>query len=284
MDEGLYESVITAELLERRLDGLVHVAPEISTVDAADQTHVLTRHLAAAISQKLAAERDSESRLAVTNELLAVINSPEQAVQERFARTSRRALPARPGRVVRLGARPKTPLNDAALLTNAHGEPSLASELKAEIDSADSIDLLCAFVMWRGVRLLEAPLAAARQAGIPFRVVTTTYIGGTEREALDRLVRDFGAEVKVQYDAARTRLHAKAWLFRRNTGFDTAYVGSSNLSTSALLDGVEWNVRLSSSATPALLQKFEATFDSYWNGSEFEIYDPIATGTGWTTP
>ena len=105
----------------------------------------------------------------------------------------------------------------------------MASELRAEIDSADSIDLLCAFVMWHGVRLIEGELATARDAGIPIRVVTTTYIGGTEREALDRLVRDFGAEVKVQYDAKRTRLHAKAWLFGRDTGFDTAYVGSSNL-------------------------------------------------------
>ena len=87
--------------------------------------------------------------------------------------------------------------------------------------------------MWRGLRLLETPLQRAREAGIPIRVITTTYIGGTEREALDRLVRDFGAEVRIQYDAARTRLHAKAWLFRRKTGFDTAYVGSSNLSTSA---------------------------------------------------
>ena len=111
-------------------------------------------------------------------------------------------------------------------------------------------------------------------ADVPFRVVTTTYIGGTEREALDRLVRDYGAEVKVQYDAARTRLHAKAWLFHRNTGFDTAYVGSSNLSTSALLEGVEWNVRLATAATPSLMQKFKATFDSYWNSSEFEDYVP----------
>ncbi len=104
--------------------------------------------------------------------------------------------------------------------------------------------------------------------------MTTTYIGGTQREALDRLVRDFGAEVKVQYDAKRTRLHAKAWLFGRNTGFDTAYVGSSNLTTSAMLEGVEWNVRLSKAATPSLMDKFRATFDAYWNSPEFESYDP----------
>jgi superfamily II DNA or RNA helicase/HKD family nuclease len=170
--------------------------------------------------------------------------------------------------------RPKTPLKDAALLTNAHGEPTLANELKAELDSADSVDLLCAFVMWRGVRLLAPALQRIVHDRIPLRVLTTTYIGGTEREALDRLVRDYGAQVKIQYDAARTRLHAKAWFFRRETGFDTAYVGSSNLSTSALLDGVEWNVRLSSQSTPALLQKFEATFDAYWNSPEFEPFDP----------
>ena len=99
-------------------------------------------------------------------------------------------------------------------------------------------------------------------------------MGATERAALDRLVRDFGADVKVQYDAQRTRLHAKAWLFRRNTGFDTAYVGSSNLSRAAMLDGVEWNVRLSSVSTPPLLRKFLATFDSYWNDPTFESYDP----------
>ena len=136
-------------------------------------------------------------------------------------------------------------------MTNAHGEPTLANELRAEIGSADSIDLLCAFVMWRGVRLLAPALELVRENAVPFRVLTTTYLGGTEREALDRLIRDYGAQVKVQYDAARTRLHAKAWLFRRDTGFDTAYVGSSNLSTSALLDGVEWNVRLSNRSTPS---------------------------------
>jgi superfamily II DNA or RNA helicase/HKD family nuclease len=178
----------------------------------------------------------------------------------------------------RYQVRPKTPLKDAAQLTNAHGEPTLANELKAEIDSADRIDLLCAFVMWRGVRLLAPALERVKVDAVPFRVVTTTYIGGTEREALDRLVREYGAEVKVQYDASRTRLHAKAWLFKRDTGFDSAYVGSSNLSTAALLDGVEWNVRLSKQSTPSLMQKFEATFDTYWNSAEFEPYLPDVDG------
>jgi superfamily II DNA or RNA helicase len=128
--------------------------------------------------------------------------------------------------------------------------------------------------MWPGLRLLEAELRDARDRAVPFRVVTTTYLGGTERAALDRLVRDYGAEVKVQYDARRTRLHAQAWLFRRHSGFDTAYIGSSNLSRAALLDGIEWNVRLSRVGTPTLLDKFLATFETYWNSDSFGSYDP----------
>ncbi len=127
--------------------------------------------------------------------------------------------------------------------------------MRAELASADEVDVVLAFVKWHGLRLLERELTELRERGVPLRVITTTYIGATERQALDRLVRDFGAEVKVHYDTQRTRLHAKAWLFRRATGFDTAYVGSSNLSRAALLDGVEWNVRLSSVATPALLEQ-----------------------------
>ncbi len=170
--------------------------------------------------------------------------------------------------------RPATPLSEAALLTNARGEPNLGAELRAELDTCDEADLLCAFVKWHGLRLLEAELTRLRERGTSLRVITTTYMGATERAALDRLVREFGAEVRVQYDDARTRLHAKAWMFRRQTGYDTAYVGSSNLSRAALLDGVEWNVRLSAVATPTLLDKFRLTFDSYWSDESFEHYDP----------
>ena len=160
------------------------------------------------------------------------------------------------------------------MLTNTRGEPNLGSEIKAELGTADEVDLLCAFVKWYGLRLLEPELRRLRARGAPFRVITTTYIGATDPNALDRLVRDFGADVKISYDSQRTRLHAKAWMFRRATTFDTAYVGSSNLSRAALLDGVEWNVRLSRVGTPALLEKFRATFDTYWNDPSFELYDP----------
>lgn len=270
---GIHESLVTAEL-QALLNGEAEREVVVARVDGADQAHVLTRHLSEAVHRRLASIKDPAKQLEVANQLLRTIEDPADTIIDPAALLeSVRPTPG-PGATSRWTRRPKTPLNDAALLTNAHGEPSLASELRAEIDSADSIDLLCAFVMWHGLRLIEEDLERAHGDGIPLRVITTTYIGGTERRALDRLVHDFGADVKVQYDAKRTRLHAKAWLFGRRTGFDTAYVGSSNLTTSAMLEGVEWNVRLSTAATPSLLDKFRATFDAYWNSPEFEAYDP----------
>lgn len=271
--DGLYESVITAELIAQ-IAAAPALESHIDEVDIADEVHVLTQHVAEAVGRRLGSASDRDERLRLTNEVLRLLESDGGPVAPPTRELLAMYPPAGPGVPPRYRLRPKAPLKDAALMTNAHGEPTLANELKAELDSADSVDLLCAFVMWRGVRLLAPALERVKHDSVPFRVLTTTYIGGTEREALDRLVRDYGAEVRVQYDAARTRLHAKAWLFRRDTGFDTAYVGSSNLSTSALLDGVEWNVRLSNHSTPSLLRKFEATFDAYWNSAEFERYDP----------
>lgn len=163
-------------------------------------------------------------------------------------------------------------------MTNARGEPTLAAELRAELVSADQVDLLCAFVKWQGLRLLESELRELKQRGTPVRVITSTYLGATDARALDALVNEFGAEVRVNYDINMTRLHAKAWLLHRNTGFHTAYVGSSNLSHAALVDGLEWNVRLSAIATPGPLDKFRNTFDSYWQNREFEPYRPNEDG------
>jgi HKD family nuclease len=171
------------------------------------------------------------------------------------------------------------PLGVGDLLVNARGEPGLGQILQSEIPSADRIDLLCAFIKWNGFRILEGALRAHLDRGRGLRVITTTYIGATERRAIDLLAK-LGAHVKVSYEIRTTRLHAKAWHFHRESAFSTAYVGSSNLSHSALLEGLEWNVRLSQAETPALLDKFRATFETYWEDVQFEDYDPRATASG----
>jgi HKD family nuclease len=137
------------------------------------------------------------------------------------------------------------------------------------------IDLLCAFIKWSGLRLLQETLAAHLAAGRPLRVLTTVYMGATDRRALDWLVAR-GAQLRVSTDTRRTRLHAKAWLFHRASGASTAYIGSSNLSSAALLDGLEWNVRLAALETPAMLAKFQSSFDAYWEEGEFEPYAATA--------
>lgn len=275
MREGIYESLVTASLTQAiaREPALIS---QHAAVDPVDQPAVLTRHVAKFLLERLEATKDPESRLALVHGLLESLTGERDTIGPGITELLHLARPEIPGGIPSSSRRPRTPLSDAALLTNAHGEPSLGAELRAEIETADRVDLLCAFVKWHGVRLLEPELKLLRDRGKPFRIVTTTYMGATERVALDRLVREFGAEVSVQYDALRTRLHAKAWHFHRDTGFDTAYVGSSNLSRAALLDGVEWNVRLSRIANPGLLNKFNATFDTYWNDPYFERYDPDA--------
>jgi superfamily II DNA or RNA helicase/HKD family nuclease len=274
MEPGIYDALVTQGLLEAvsRANGQVAV---LHGVGDADQPEVLARHVRDAVLRALGSTRDPNQRVALVNDLLERLAMRDDSLPDGQPQQLHSLHPpARPGATTYSEARPSTPLSDAALLTNSHGEPSLGPELRAEIDTSDEVDLICAFVKWYGLRLFERELQRLRLRDAPFRVITTTYMGATDRFALDRLVNDFGAEVKIQYDVNRTRLHAKAWLFRRNTGYDTAYVGSSNLSRAAMLDGIEWNVRLSRIGTPSLLNKFAATFDTYWNDTTFESYDP----------
>lgn len=168
--------------------------------------------------------------------------------------------------------RPGIPLSQSALLVNARDEYRIGYELKKEIQSADKIDFICSFIKWSGLRLLKDEIKKSIERGIEVRVITTVYMGASDKKAIDEL-QSMGAKVKVSYDTRRTRLHAKAWLFHRNTGYSTAYVGSSNLSASAQTDGLEWNVRISNIESPHLIQKFEASFESYWNSEEFKIYN-----------
>ncbi len=276
MEPGLYESLLT-QTVAARLAQLHEQDATLEPLDPSEAPRILSRHVSAAVERTLRTVTAPERRLEMVNRLLVVLEDADTVadpLRQLYSIEHRNRLQPAPMTSVR----PSTPLNDSALMTNSRGEPQLAGELRAEIDTSNAVDLLCAFVKWHGLRLLEEPLRRARERGILLRVITTTYMGATERSALDRLVREFGASVKVHYDTRRTRLHAKAWMFHRATGFDTAYVGSSNLSTAALLDGVEWNVRVSRTSTPDLLTKFAATFESYWNDPGFESYDPDEHG------
>ncbi len=168
---------------------------------------------------------------------------------------------------------PLTPLRDTVLMTNAKDQPSVGSEIAAEIESADRIDLVLAFIRWTGIRDLLDVLRRHTEAGKPLRVITTIYTGSTEQRALEAL-QDLGAEVRVSYDTSTTRLHAKAWMFHRASGFSTVYIGSSNLTFSAQVAGLEWNVRGSQRRNPELVDAFDRTFASYWADDHFEPFDP----------
>lgn len=190
---------------------------------------------------------------------------------------------------VRLGTpervRPSIPLRHSDLIVNGPQDLRIGREIKRELASADRVDVLVSFVKWSGfIELREAfrALNDRFHGKPPLRILTTTYMGATDPEALDAL-SNLGAEVRVSYDTRRTRLHAKAWLFHRDSGFSTGLIGSSNLSHAALRDGCEWNVRLSRVDNAAILRKFEATFAQYWDEGAFEPYNRDRFTTAMTT-
>lgn len=175
---------------------------------------------------------------------------------------------------------PLTGLRRPWLFTSARSDPSLLGELRAELGAVDRVDILVSFITWSGVRKLidVLKMATALDAqGLPrtrFRILTTTYIGATEARAVNALAELPGVELRISLDGRRTRLHAKAWIFHRKTGFGTAFVGSANLSESALIGGIEWTVKFTESADMDLFSAAEAHFESLWNDGEFQLYDP----------
>lgn len=175
---------------------------------------------------------------------------------------------------------PETGLRRPWLFTSARADPSLLSELRAELSAADRVDILVSFITWTGVRKLLDVLkqvTALNANGKPkttFRILTTTYIGATEVRAVDALASLPGVELRISLDGRRTRLHAKAWLFHRHSAFGTAFVGSANLSGAALIGGIEWTLKIAQANDPTLFAAASAHFETLWNDIEFQSYNP----------
>lgn len=273
---GLYEQVLTQALAHLRDDP---ASEQLGLVEAADAApDLLARHVFEAAQRALENVKGAdrvERQLALANRVLAVLAEQQPDVVEvGDALTDRVLLALRAQAGLGTGAlpRPGIALRHSDLIVNGPRDLRVGREIARELPSADRVDLLMSFVKWSGfVELKDALTAFRRDRDRPMRLLTTTYLGASEIEAVQAFA-DLGAEVRVSYDDRRTRLHAKAWLFHRDSGFSTAIVGSSNLSSAALRDGCEWNVRVSQRDNAGLWAKLRTTFDQYWEDPSFEPF------------
>ena len=167
---------------------------------------------------------------------------------------------------------PITSLVNSSLFTGSSKQVTMESELKREIQSADEIYLLVSFIKKTGVNLIYEQLKYFTESGRRLKIITTTYMGATDFQAVKKLAVLKNTEIKISYNSSIDRLHAKSYLFLRNTGFHTAYIGSSNLSEAALTAGLEWNVKVTQAELPHIIKEVRHTFESYWEDPLFETF------------
>lgn len=168
---------------------------------------------------------------------------------------------------------PYTRLSQSELFTGNSRGLSLESEIKKEIQSSDEICWLVSFIKYSGIRIFKEELEEFTNSGKKLKIITTSYMGATDVKAIEFLASLKNTEIKVSYNSEHERLHAKAYLFIRNTGFTTGYIGSSNISRSALTNGLEWNLKVTSKEINHIIDKFKKTFETYWVDKDFEQYE-----------
>ncbi|WP_121967169.1 DUF3427 domain-containing protein [Myroides sp. N17-2] len=289
MQTGIYESLIT-ESLQKRLGALAsHYYIEDKQLDLEEATFYLCKHFSFALSKafdvikRVKKEEQVSYQIEVINKLITYLHQEIEAynfvtdildAQGRILTGVLDKLECdyKDVSVHLKEIMPTSRLTQSDLFTGGNLGLSLDSELRKEIMSSDRVDLLVSFIKWKAIVLLRPALEAFTAKGGKLRVLTTTYMGATDAKAIEELSKLPNTEVKVSYNIGNERLHAKAYLFYRNTGFHTAYIGSSNFSRSALTDGLEWNVKVTTQEIPQVINKFQKTFETYWNSEEFERY------------
>jgi superfamily II DNA or RNA helicase len=288
MTEGIYEELVS-QLVAQKLSSIDKDAFYVQTtaLDKIEAATVLSKHLAVTIKHALSyvkAEQQIEAQIEIANKIILFLK--EELNKEEFNQD----LIATEGQILkavfsRVDAHfadfelhlkeitPYTRLTHSELFTGGNVGLSLESELKKEILSSNQIDLLVSFIKFKGIIILEKELSDFCKRGGKLRVITTTYMGASDYKAIKLLSELPNTEVKISYNSGNERLHAKAYLFKRNTGFHTGYIGSSNFSRSALTDGLEWNLKITSKEVSHIIDKFQKTFDSYWQSDDFELFE-----------
>lgn len=283
---GLYEQIIDqalGALLEASKDEYI---ADTGKIDKEEASFVLANYTSEIIKKGLDHLKDNhkslDEQITFINKLISSIvhetgnhDFSKMSVDKRAEQLlafveNKNRLPQNSAKTVL--PRPVTSIAFSSLFTGAKNEPGLSSEFIKEIVSSDRIDMLVSFIRWSGLRLIINELKDFTMRGGKLRVITTSYMGATDLKAVVELSKLQNTEIKVSYDTKRTRLHAKAYIFIRETGFTTAYVGSSNLSNTAMSSGLEWNLKVAKKDMPETIDKINATFESYWNSKEFETY------------
>jgi superfamily II DNA or RNA helicase/HKD family nuclease/diadenosine tetraphosphate (Ap4A) HIT family hydrolase len=155
-----------------------------------------------------------------------------------------------PERANYLAAKPPEGLPHAEPLIRGSGAIDGASDdpllphLLGTLAHASEVNIAVAFTLASGVQLVEEHLRDVLSRGGRVRFLTGDYLAVTEPEALLRLL-DLGERLELRvFESGYTSFHLKTYICRDPSGFGTAYVGSSNLSRTALKDGIEWNWRV----------------------------------------
>ena len=278
LPQGIYE-----RLLDEELSSILQRRPELRSVfgklDPAEEPARYAAFLAKVLEKALRLEENPTVRLALCNEILERIagNSKLQLSQGHRLISSGKPLllEITPPNYAQGGIlRPATAMVESSLFTGSPADPQLVHELGREMRSANSVDLLVSFIKWSGLRLLMSAFEEITDRGGKVRIITTSYMGASDAEAVEWLARLPNVAIRVSYDTERTRLHAKAYHFLRDSGFSTAYIGSANMSQAAMTSGLEWNLKVTAQDMPHILEKFLAEFETYWNSQEFVPFNP----------
>ncbi|GLR71357.1 DUF3427 domain-containing protein [Agaribacter marinus] len=284
---GIYEQLIT-QLVEQELDRDTFYVGERSLENgeaAMWLSRFLTRIIEIAMDSIPSGDNRVCEQINLANKVIAWLSthiSDHELISENLIDTQGKILTALLDKQNPIssdlpkyidGIMPLTGLTQSELFCGSNVGISLETELKREIQSSDKIYWLVSFIKWAGIRIFKKELEQFARSGKQLKVITTSYMGVTDAKAVEFLASLPNTEVKLSYNTNRERLHAKSYLFIRDTKFNTGYIGSSNLSHSALTNGLEWNLKITSQEIPHIIEKSLSIFETYWESSDFEIFN-----------